>query len=219
MLAGIRPYYYYSRIEPGRNEHPSPQVLDALARALRLDTAATAHLHQFAHQRGRPHPAGTERLAEGIVTLIDQLALPAFVARRYLDVLASNPRAYALSTNFVVGRNLLRQLFLDAAERDVHADWDAATAGVVGGSRQIAGGEPGDPHLSAIVDDLCVRSERFGVMWARDARVEETDAELAEDCALGAIDFAQAAMDEAESAVPSAMYSRACAIVLSLSSR
>jgi transcriptional regulator with XRE-family HTH domain len=159
MLAGISPYHYYLRIEPGRNEHPSPQVLDALARALRLGTAATAHLHQFARQKGRPHPPGTERVAEGIVTLIDQLALPAFVAGRYLDVLASNPRAQALSPNFVAGRNLPRQLFLDAAERDLHADRDAATAGVVGGLRQITGGEPGDPHLSAIVVDLCVRSE------------------------------------------------------------
>jgi MmyB-like transcription regulator ligand binding domain len=61
------------------------------------------------------------------------------------------------------GRNVLRQLVLDPAERDLHADWDAATAGVVGGVPQIAGGEPGDLHLSAIVDDLCVRGERFRV--------------------------------------------------------
>jgi hypothetical protein len=114
------------------------------------------------------------------------------VAGRYLDVHASNPRAQALSPNFVAGRRLLRQVFLDPAERGLHADWDAATAGV--------------------------RSERFRVLWARDARVAATDAEPAEDYALDAIDFAQAAIDEAGSAVLSAMYSRAGAIALSSSS-
>lgn len=114
------------------------------------------------------------------------------VAGRYLDVLASNARAQALSPNFVAGRRLARQLFLDPAERDLHADWDAATAGVRGG--------------------------RFRVLRAHDARVAETDAEPAEDHALDAIDFARTAIDEAEAAVLSAMYSRAGAIALSSSS-
>jgi transcriptional regulator with XRE-family HTH domain len=36
MLAGIS-VDYYLRLEQGRDEHPSAQILDALARALRLD--------------------------------------------------------------------------------------------------------------------------------------------------------------------------------------
>jgi transcriptional regulator with XRE-family HTH domain len=47
MLAGISSDYYL-RLEQGRDHNPSAQVIDALARALLLDTAATAHLHELA---------------------------------------------------------------------------------------------------------------------------------------------------------------------------
>jgi len=51
MLAGVSADYYV-RLETGRDQHPSEQVLDALARALRLDDDATVHLHELA----RPAP-------------------------------------------------------------------------------------------------------------------------------------------------------------------
>jgi transcriptional regulator with XRE-family HTH domain len=46
-LAGISSDYYL-RLEQGRDQHPSPQVIDAVARALQLDADATAHLHVLA---------------------------------------------------------------------------------------------------------------------------------------------------------------------------
>lgn len=164
-LAGISADYYL-RIEQGRNAHPSPQILDALARALRLDSAAAAHVHELARDN-RPTYAEAEAVRDDIVTLIDQLPQPAFVAGRCLDCLASNAPARALSPNFTPGRNLLRQLFLDPAERRLHADWDDATAGVVSGLRQIAGGVTADPRLHTLVDELCISSQRFQMLWAR----------------------------------------------------
>jgi transcriptional regulator with XRE-family HTH domain len=47
MLAGVSADYYV-RLEQGRDQHPSVQVLEALARALQLDDDATAHLHALA---------------------------------------------------------------------------------------------------------------------------------------------------------------------------
>ncbi|MBB5167587.1 helix-turn-helix transcriptional regulator [Mycobacterium sp. AZCC_0083] len=164
-LAGISSHYYL-RIEQGRNDNPSPRVLDALAKALRLDAAATAHLHELARRKYRQHSA-PERVGEGIVTLVDQLTIPAFVAGRYLDVLAANELARALSPTFTIGHNLLYQLFLDPAEHRLHVDWDAATAGVVGGLRQGAGSDPEDPRLTAIVNQLSTESERFRILWSR----------------------------------------------------
>jgi transcriptional regulator with XRE-family HTH domain len=164
-LAGISADYYL-RIEQGRNAHPSAQILDALARALRLDAAATAHLHELARD-DRPTYTGVERVGDEIVSLVDQLSVPAFVAGRCLDCLASNGLARALSPNFTPGKNLLRQLFLDPSERDLHADWDDATHGVVSGLRQIAGGEANDPRLDVIVDELRASSPRFDMLWTR----------------------------------------------------
>lgn len=164
-LAGISADYYL-RIEQGRDANPSSQILDALARALRMDDAATTHLHELARADGRPGPAPAEHVPHGVTTLIEQLTVPALVVGRCLDCLASNAVARALSPNFAPGRNLLRQLFVDPAERRLHVDWDDATAGVVGGLRQVAGGEA-DPRLDVIVDELRTESERFSTLWAR----------------------------------------------------
>lgn len=164
-LAGISADYYL-RIEQGRNAHPSPQILDALARALRLDNNATAHLHDLARADERHHPTA-EFVSDNIAGLIDALELPAFVAGRCTDCLASNPLARALSPNYTTGVNLARALFLDAAEMRLHADWDAAAAGVVAGLRQIAGGAIPDPRLPQLVEELSAASQRFRALWER----------------------------------------------------
>ena len=52
MLAGISAEYYL-RLEVGRDKHPSPQVVEALARALRLGAKATQHLQQLATRPDR----------------------------------------------------------------------------------------------------------------------------------------------------------------------
>ena len=53
MLAGISAEYYL-RLEVGRDNNPSAQVVDALARALRLDVVATDHIHRLASASGTP---------------------------------------------------------------------------------------------------------------------------------------------------------------------
>ncbi|MDT5068746.1 MAG: hypothetical protein QOK02_4901 [Mycobacterium sp.] len=164
-LAGISADYYL-RIEQGRTTHPSAQILDALARALRLDATAIAHLHELARDN-RPVYTGSELVSDDILTLIDQINLPAFVAGRCLDCLASNALARALSPNFAPGHNLLRQLFLDPGERQLHLDWDESTAGVVAGLRQTAGGQSADPRMAPLVDELCAASDRFRTLWTR----------------------------------------------------
>ncbi|GAA4564235.1 helix-turn-helix domain-containing protein [Planotetraspora kaengkrachanensis] len=167
MLAGISSDYYL-RLEQGRGRHPSAQILDALAGALRLDAAATAHLHQLARPRVRRSPRPrAERVPAGIAQLVDQFPMPAYVYGRYMDVLAANALARALSPNFRPGRNVLRQVFLDPGDRELYLDWERATAGVVGGLRAAAGADPEDPRLAALVGELSIRSDRFRTLWAR----------------------------------------------------
>jgi transcriptional regulator with XRE-family HTH domain len=129
MLAGISSDYYL-RLEQGRDRHPSIQVLEALARVLRLDQAATDHLLGLASPRPRHrqrHPR-RETVPIGIQQLLDVLGLPAFVEGRYFDVLAANSLARSLSPNLQVGQNRLRAVFLDPAEKALYPDWDHATA-------------------------------------------------------------------------------------------
>jgi transcriptional regulator with XRE-family HTH domain len=164
MLAGVSADYYV-RLEQGRDQHPSEQVLDALADALGLDAAATAHLHSLAHPRTRRRKRATERVPAGILQLLPQLPMPAYVTGRLLDVLAANAMAIALSPMFTPGRNVLRELLLDPAAVDMHADWERATRSLVGHLRERA--DPDDPQLAALVGELSLRSDHFRRLWAR----------------------------------------------------
>jgi transcriptional regulator with XRE-family HTH domain len=167
LLAGISADYYL-RLEQGRDKNPSAQVLDALARALRLDIKATEYLHQLAGlATARHHDAGVEALPEGTQELIDQFPMPAIVASRCLEVLLANAMAQSLSPGFVPGTNFLRWRLLEPEARELYVDWDEATEVAVSGLREAAGSDPDDPHLRALIDELSAASERFRELWAR----------------------------------------------------
>src|ERR1700756_465519 len=115
LLAGLSSDYYL-RLEQGRDKNPSAQVLDALARALRLDVKATEYLHQLASPTAGPRGAsGVEVAADGTEELIEQFPMPAIVASRSQDVLAANAIARALSPGFTPGQNFLRWRFMAPA--------------------------------------------------------------------------------------------------------
>jgi transcriptional regulator with XRE-family HTH domain len=172
MLAGVSSDYYI-RLEQGRDQHPSSQVLDALARALQLDDDATAHLHRIAtptpRRRKTPRP---EKVPNGIVQLIESWSeTPAYVHGRYMDVLAANPLATALAPYYVKGENLVRATFLDPRVRDMHGNWEHITASTVAELRTLVGPDVDDARLIELVGELSLRSDRFRQLWARhDAR-------------------------------------------------
>jgi transcriptional regulator with XRE-family HTH domain len=168
LLAGVSTDYYV-RLEQGRDRNPSPQVLDALARALQLDDEATAHLYALAGPERRAHRSGPERVAPSIRQLITGWqGTPAFVVGRRLDVLASNPAATALSPLFTPGVNLLRAAFLDPAVRTLYGDqWESLTYSTIAGVRALIGPELDDPRLNELVGELSVRSDHFRNLWAR----------------------------------------------------
>lgn len=104
-LAGISPDYYV-RLEQGRGHRPSPQVLDAIAAALQLDAPSRVHLHRLATISPQPPPRRRpEKVQSGISDLLANLdtTVSAFVQGRFMDVLASNRLARALSPSFSAG--------------------------------------------------------------------------------------------------------------------
>jgi transcriptional regulator with XRE-family HTH domain len=175
MLAGISGDYYL-RLEQGRDRHPSAQVLDALAAALRLDDTAAAYLRSLAAPptRSSTRRARRETVPTGIVALVDSLPFPAFVEGRYLDVLAANSLATALSPRITVGRNRLLDVFLDVDEYDLYIDWDDATARLVAGFHHSIGTAANDPRCIELVGELSIASPRFRHLWAQhDVRSRE----------------------------------------------
>jgi transcriptional regulator with XRE-family HTH domain len=167
MLAGISAEYYL-RLERGRAHNPSPQILDALARALRLDIKATRYLHQLANPAtSRWDQSALEVAAEGLDRLIDQFPFPAIVASKYQDVLAANPIAQALSPGFAPGQNFLCWRLLNPAARELYVDWDEATDAAVSGLRECAGTDLDDPRTQKLIAELSAASPRFRELWAR----------------------------------------------------
>lgn len=106
--------------------------------------------------------------------LVTTLALPAFVEGRYFDVLAANPAATALSPRLAVGRNRLRDVFLDPAEKAFYPDWESATERLVAGFRQSVGTDTDNQPCIDLVGELSLASPHFRTLWARhDVRTRE----------------------------------------------
>jgi transcriptional regulator with XRE-family HTH domain len=167
MLAGISSDYYL-RLEQGRDRHPSVQVLEAVARVLRLDADATAHLVGLAQERPTAGGHRTRQVPASLLQLIDGWPRnPAYVQNRYYDCQAANALATALNPNFRPGVNLLRAVFLDPTERDMRRDWEGLTSEAVAALRSEAGANVDDPRLRDLVGELSLRSERFRALWAR----------------------------------------------------
>jgi transcriptional regulator with XRE-family HTH domain len=175
-LAGVSADYYV-RLEQGRERHPSEQVIDALAGALQLDDEATAHLHELARPAPRRRRAAkrTERVRPELLRMMEAWAhTPAMVTGRHLDVLAANALASALHGGFASGNNLVRTLFLDPAARERYPDWDAVAKETVAALRAWVGPDLDDPHLTDLVGELSLKSERFRSLWARHDVREKT---------------------------------------------
>ncbi|MDD9376314.1 helix-turn-helix transcriptional regulator [Streptomyces sp. ZAF1911] len=163
-LAGVNADYY-ARLEQGRERRPSPQVLDALGRALRLDRAAHAHLHRL----GGAAPAGraaTDRISPALRQLLDGFSdAPAFVINATLDILAANPLAKALHSPFAPADNLAHMVFLDPAGRHFYTDWTSTARSTAAHLRQTAGTTPNDPRLPSLIRTLTAHSPDFARLW------------------------------------------------------
>ncbi|MET7898572.1 helix-turn-helix transcriptional regulator [Streptomyces mirabilis] len=171
QLAGVS-VGYYTRLEQGNGRHVSAEVLDALARALRLSDAEHAHLTHLAKPKQQKKPAGrTQQVRGPLRTLLDTMeGGPAILVGRRSDILAWNRMAAAVFGDWAElpahERNWARLVFLRPQYRDLFVDWEHKANDVVSQLRMDAGSHPNDPRLSALVGELSVKSEEFRRLWA-----------------------------------------------------
>jgi transcriptional regulator with XRE-family HTH domain len=178
QLAGVS-VDYYTRLEQGRNQHPSHSVIEAVATALRLDPAERTHLLNLARD-GMPAPrmaSPAQRVRPEMLDLLDALTdQPAFIVGRRTDVLASNPLARALIADWYAmparERNYVRWMVLAPEPRTLYPDWARVAAEAVGTLRLDAGRHPDDTATRNLVGELAMKSDDFRRWWA-DHRVVE----------------------------------------------
>ncbi|WP_258948704.1 helix-turn-helix domain-containing protein [Lentzea californiensis] len=180
-LAGVSSSYY-TRLEQGHSTGASPEVLDALATALRLDESERQHLHVLATpvKQARVRRPAAERVDEATAQLLAALAdVPAVVLGLRSDVLAWNRLGHALFAGHLdfaaagqaVRPNMARLVFLDPHTRELYADWQSKARAVVGNLRLVVGRHPDDAALHELVGQLSAKSTDFASMWA-DHRVK-----------------------------------------------
>jgi transcriptional regulator with XRE-family HTH domain len=167
LLAGVSPHYY-TRLEQGRERHPSTQVLEALAAALRLPADAREHLFRLA---GTSAP--TQVLTPTVVNpaLVDLVAAwpnnPALIYDCAYDVVASNAIADALFRGWPHSTNLLQVVFTDAMARSFYPDWSDVATDAVAGFRLNQGRYPGHPRIREVLSSMLSQSEEFATSWRR----------------------------------------------------
>ncbi|WP_127508065.1 helix-turn-helix transcriptional regulator [Actinoplanes solisilvae] len=167
VLAGVS-VDYYARLEQGRERKPSPQLLDAIGRALRLAPDARGHLFRLAGLSPRP---ATDRPRDSVhpelMRLLDAFpTAAAYVLSPAFDVLATNSVAAALLSPFAGTPNMVRVLFQHPQARAVFPDWPFLAENTVHALRLNAGHFPDDPGIKALVADLWRNSPEFGSLWA-----------------------------------------------------
>jgi transcriptional regulator with XRE-family HTH domain len=172
QLAGVS-VAYYTRLEQGHGRNVSAEVLDAIARALRLTDAEHNHLTHLAKpkqhkkkQAGRP-----QQVRGSLRQLLDTLdGVPAYITGRRSDVLVWNRMAAAVFGDWSElppqERNWARMVFLRPEYRDLFVEWEQKAIDIVCLLRMDAGCHPDDPRLAALVGELSVKSEDFRRLWA-----------------------------------------------------
>ncbi|MBF8192453.1 helix-turn-helix domain-containing protein [Nonomuraea sp. K274] len=176
QLAGVS-VEYYSRLERGDLSGVSDHVLDALARALRLNDEERTHLEDLARAAGpgprrRRRPAPTQ-VRPSVQWLLDSMTgSPAFVKNGRGDVLATNTLGRALlAPMFDAARsatpNHARFIFLDPRSHQFWGDWDRAADVTVALLHAQAGRDPYDKDLTDLIGELSTRSDDFRTRWAR----------------------------------------------------
>ncbi|MCF3183289.1 helix-turn-helix domain-containing protein [Streptomyces polychromogenes] len=180
QLAGVS-VAYYTRLEQGHGHNVSAEVLDAVARALRLGEVETAHLNHLASPRIRRggRARRPQQVRPELRTLMDAMeGVPAYLVGRRQDVIGWNRLAAAVFGDFgahpVAERNLVRLVFLDPATAELYADWECRACEVVSNLRLYAGQHPDDEQLTALVGELSVKNEEFRRLWAAHTVADKT---------------------------------------------
>jgi transcriptional regulator with XRE-family HTH domain len=172
QLAGVS-VAYYTRLEQGNGRNVSAEVLNAIARALRLTAAEHAHLTHLAKPKAHKKKPSTrpQQVRPALRQLLDALeGVPAYVAGRRAEILAWNRMAAAVFGDWAelapAERNWARLVFLSPAYRELFVEWEGKAADIVSYLRMDAGCHPDDPALSALVGELSVKSAEFRRLWA-----------------------------------------------------
>ena len=172
MLAGVS-ISWYTWLEQGRPINVSVDVLDALARTLRLDPVERDHLLALAGHSDRPAATRpTVDATDPLQRLLDALEpCPAYLLSPRWDFLAWNAAQSRLYPEIDDLRaeecNLVWVVFVRAAARQLIGDWEAEARRVLSQFRADTTPIRDDPTVIELVERLQHASVEFAAWWPR----------------------------------------------------
>jgi transcriptional regulator with XRE-family HTH domain len=169
QLAGVG-VTWYTWLEQGRPINASVQVLDAIARVLRLGAAERWHLYRLAEVPGVPVPSTSEQVPAEVLPVLDAIdPSPACVYSGKYDLLACNSSYAALFPYLVEAtgreRNALWQIYGRPACASPVTDVDVCRS-MIATLRTNYANHVGEPDWVELVEDLCAVNPEFARLWA-----------------------------------------------------
>jgi transcriptional regulator with XRE-family HTH domain len=171
LLAGLS-VDYIVRLEQGRSDSPSVQVLTALARALRLSDAERNHLFILAGQV-EPSPGRISAyIPASVQRMVDQLdAAPLCVCDAAWTMITCNPLFAALIGDPTEWpgrwRNIIWRHYASPGDRVVQTPEQRRSfqIAMVTDLRASVARYPHDPDLKALVEELRTGYDEFAQLW------------------------------------------------------
>jgi transcriptional regulator with XRE-family HTH domain len=180
-LAGIS-VDYLTRLEQGRATSPSIQVVEALARALRVSDAERELLFRLGGHAAPGLDVVSSRVTPSVQRILDRLAhTPVAVYDAAWTLLLANAPYDALMgpTTYWRGneRNSVWRNLVGPGTRTVHTPEQKTQfeAGLVADLRLTAARYPADQRLKQLIRDLAAASPRFAELWDSGAPVPHQD--------------------------------------------
>ncbi|MGH4028203.1 helix-turn-helix transcriptional regulator [Actinomycetota bacterium Odt1-20B] len=170
VLAGVGASWY-QWLEQGRDISVSPQVLDSVARVLKLSSAERRHLYVLAGLNP-PAPEVEQSdlyMCEGLQRLIDTwMPFPAHIMDPYYNCVMYNDAAgMVLGMRPENTQNCIIDFFTDPIYRARSASWEQNAASVVAQFRAACSDHPDDEGFQAVISELQEISPEFVELWER----------------------------------------------------
>ena len=170
-LAGIS-VDYLTRLEQGRATSPSSQVVEALARALRLSDAERELLFRLAGQAAPGRDVVPTRITPSVQRLLDRLShTPVAVHDAACNLIVANQPYDALMGETTswrgIERNGVWRNLAGPGNRTVHTPEEQARfeSLLVADLRMTAARYPADRELKRLIAELTSHSPRFAELW------------------------------------------------------
>ncbi|MEV6772041.1 helix-turn-helix transcriptional regulator [Nocardia sp. NPDC051030] len=168
-LAGVS-ITWYTWLEQGRPINVGSQILDAIARTLRLDDAERDHLYRLAEVPLIPVTADADRITPTVQSILDSITgFPAAALNSRWDLLGWNASCAALWPRLTASDssgNVLREMFETPECCRSFVNRDTGLPHMVASFRAAFAHHLQDPAWTTLIHELSSTSPEFAHLWS-----------------------------------------------------